>query len=68
MDRLGEITAPTLIVHGAQDALVPVAYAKEAHARIKGSMLLLVEGCGHWLPREKPEESNRLMAEFLSLS
>lgn len=68
LDRLGEITAPTLILHGAQDVLVPVACAKEAHARIKGSVFHLVEGSGHWLPREKPEEFNRLVAEFLSVS
>jgi pimeloyl-ACP methyl ester carboxylesterase len=68
LDRLGEISVPTLILHGAQDTLVPVACAKEAHARIKGSEFHLVEGCGHWLPREKPEEFNRLVTEFLSVS
>ncbi len=68
LDRLGEITAPTLILHGAQDTLVPVTCAQEAYARIKGSVLHVVEGSGHWLPRERPEEFNRLVTEFLSAS
>jgi 3-oxoadipate enol-lactonase len=44
--RLGEITAPTLIVHGRSDRVAPVALAEEAHARIPGSRLLLLDG-GH---------------------
>lgn len=65
LDRLGEITAPTLIVHGSKDELVPTASAREAHQRIRGSRLHWMEGCGHWPQRDHPEEFHRVVQEFL---
>ncbi len=65
-DCLGEITAPTLIIHGAQDPAVPVAWARRAHERLPNSKLRVFDGCGHWPPRERPEEFNRVVEDFLS--
>jgi pimeloyl-ACP methyl ester carboxylesterase len=65
-DRLGEITAPTLIIHGAHDRAVPVAWARRAHRRLPNSELRVFHGCGHWPPRECPEEFNRVVEDFLS--
>jgi pimeloyl-ACP methyl ester carboxylesterase len=65
MDRLGELAMPVLIVHGEHDTLVPVACAREAHARIAGSRLRLLPS-GHWPMRERPGEFNRILIEFLS--
>jgi len=48
---LGRITAPTLIMHGADDPLVPVAAAHDLHRRIAGSALAVFPGMGHDLPR-----------------
>ncbi len=47
---LSRITAPTHIVHGADDPLVPVAAAHDLHARIAGSTLEVIDGMGHDLP------------------
>jgi pimeloyl-ACP methyl ester carboxylesterase len=47
---LARITAPTHIVHGAADPLVPVAAAHDLHAKIAGSTLEVIEGMGHDLP------------------
>jgi pimeloyl-ACP methyl ester carboxylesterase len=47
---LSRITAPTHIVHGAMDPLVPVASAHDLHSKIKGSTLEVIEGMGHDLP------------------
>lgn len=47
---LARIVAPTHIVHGALDPLVPVAAAHDLHAKIAGSTLEIVEGMGHDLP------------------
>jgi len=47
---LGQITAPTLILHGAADPLIPVAAAYDLHKRIRGSRLETVAGWGHDLP------------------
>jgi pimeloyl-ACP methyl ester carboxylesterase len=48
---LGQITVPTLILHGAEDPLVPVAAANDLHQRIRGSRLEIFAGMGHDLPR-----------------
>jgi pimeloyl-ACP methyl ester carboxylesterase len=44
--RLGEITQPTLIVHGRRDRIAPLALAEQAHAAIPGARLALLNG-GH---------------------
>jgi pimeloyl-ACP methyl ester carboxylesterase len=50
-EALASVTAPTLVLHGADDPLVPVA-AGEATARaIPGARLMVLEGMGHNLPR-----------------
>ena len=66
MDRLDEIAVPTLIVHGEQDGLVPVHYAEEANARIRGSQLSIIAEAGHWPQREKPEEFFEIVSGFLN--
>lgn len=47
---LSRIAAPTHIVHGAADPLVPVAAAHDLHAHIAGSTLEIIDGMGHDLP------------------
>jgi pimeloyl-ACP methyl ester carboxylesterase len=49
-DRLGAITAPTLILHGTQDPVHPVAAAEALAAEIPGARLVLLEGVGHEHP------------------
>ncbi|MDB5761829.1 MAG: alpha/beta hydrolase [Herminiimonas sp.] len=48
--RLANITAPTLVLHGSDDPLVPPEAGKDTAANIKGATLLIVEGMGHDLP------------------
>lgn len=47
---LARITAPTHIIHGQADVLIPVAAATDLHRRIDGATLDLVPGMGHDLP------------------
>jgi pimeloyl-ACP methyl ester carboxylesterase len=47
---LARITAPSLIVHGADDALVPAACGADTAASIRDSEFMLIEGMGHDLP------------------
>ncbi len=63
--RLGEITQPTLIIHGSKDRLIPVKWAKKAHHLIPDSRLCILEQCGHWPQREKPVEFHEVVLEFL---
>src|SRR5688572_4489606 len=41
------ITAPTLVIAGEQDMLIPARYARQMARQIPGSEFLLVRGCGH---------------------
>lgn len=66
--RLSDLKMPVLIIHGAEDRLVPVAWAERAHRHVKTSQLVVIPGCGHWPPREKPEEFQEAMLGFLGNS
>lgn len=49
------ITAPTLVVHGADDHLVPIAHSRHTASLIPGAELRIIEGRGHLsLPLEFP--------------
>ena len=48
--RLARITAPTLVIHGSDDPLVPVAGGRETARAIPGARLLEIDGMGHTLP------------------
>lgn len=65
LDRLGEIRAETLFIHGEKDRLVPLECAREAHSRLAGSRLEVIPACGHWPQREKPDEFIRILLGFL---
>jgi pimeloyl-ACP methyl ester carboxylesterase len=49
---LGRITAPTLVIHGKADPLVPFACGEDTARRIPGARLVAIEGMGHDLPSE----------------
>jgi pimeloyl-ACP methyl ester carboxylesterase len=44
------ITAPTVVLHGADDPLVPVAGGRDTAANIPGAELRVIEGMGHDMP------------------
>ena len=46
-ERLASVTAPTLVIHGADDPLVPLAHGRATARVIPGAKLLVVEGLGH---------------------
>ena len=46
--RLAEITQPTLLIWGAQDKLVPLAYGVRMNGAIFNSLLLAYPGLGHF--------------------
>ncbi len=65
VEKLHEISVPTLIVHGENDRAVPLVHAQNAQQRISGSQLYVLKNCGHWSQREMPEECNHVVGEFL---
>ncbi|HLK25671.1 MAG TPA: alpha/beta hydrolase [Caulobacteraceae bacterium] len=48
--KLATISVPTVVLHGADDPLVPVAAGRDTAANIKGAELIVVPGMGHDLP------------------
>ena len=48
--RLGQITAPTLVIHGTEDPLFPLGHGEALAAEIPGARLLPLERAGHEVP------------------
>ncbi len=46
-ESLASVTAPTLVIHGANDPLVPLAHGRATARAIPGAKLLVIEGLGH---------------------
>ena len=55
--RLHRITAPTLIVWGAQDAVVPAHYASRFADHIAASRMQIIDSCGH-IPQRRTRSSD----------
>jgi len=51
-EALAAVTAPSLVVHGDADPLVPLAGGEDTAKSIPGAELLVIEGMGHDLPLE----------------
>ncbi|MEU9918460.1 alpha/beta fold hydrolase [Streptomyces sp. NPDC051001] len=47
----GDIAAPTLVVHGDHDPLLPLAHGRALRDAVPGAELLVLEGAGHDLPK-----------------
>ncbi|MEZ4326698.1 MAG: alpha/beta hydrolase [Polyangiales bacterium] len=66
MDRIHELTLPTLIVVGENDILTPLKYARFLHEHIPGAQLETLPGAGHSLPTEHPSRVAELTERFLA--
>jgi pimeloyl-ACP methyl ester carboxylesterase len=47
---MADIAAPTLVLHGTDDPLFPLAHGEALAREIRGARLLRVEGMGHEPP------------------
>ncbi|MDX6726722.1 MAG: hypothetical protein QOK49_1527 [Baekduia sp.] len=65
-ERLGEITAPTLVVWGKNDPLVPVGDAWKFGKLIPDARVVVYEDTGHVAMIERPDAFNALVAGFLA--
>lgn len=63
-DRLGELSLPVLVVHGA-DEPAQVAASAAALAHAKGGEPVVIDDAGHMLPYEQPGPLARAVASFL---
>lgn len=65
-DQIAGIVAPTLIVHGRDDKVIPLDNAYRFHQLIDNSQLHVYGQCGHWTQIEKADEFSLLVANFLA--
>ncbi len=59
------IIVPALVVHGRQDAIVPVDAGVQYAELIPGARLQIIDDCGHCPEIEKPEEFLAVVEPFL---
>jgi pimeloyl-ACP methyl ester carboxylesterase len=65
MDRLGEVSTPTLVIMGDGD-IPSVEHARNISGRLADAQLAIVPDTSHALTMEKPDLVNRLILDFLT--
>ena len=65
---LNRINTPTLIIWGAEDALIPLGAGRKMNSLIKDSKLVIFEKCGHVPQEELPERVVDEMTRFIEES
>jgi len=63
--RLHRVAAPTLVIWGEDDALIPVHYAHRYGRLIPHSRVEIIPDCGHVPQVERPDATAALVKEFL---
>jgi pimeloyl-ACP methyl ester carboxylesterase len=64
--RLYRLQAPTLLVWGRDDKLIPTVYAERYQALIPNARLVVIEAAGHMVPYEQPEKTAAEIERFLA--
>ncbi len=62
--RLWRVTAPTLVVRGTEDTLVPAAHAEYYAGHIEGATMVELDHLAHLAPLEDPDRVAGVIAEF----
>lgn len=63
-ERIGAISAPTLVTVGELDLVLPPRFSQDLVERIPGARLVVVPEAGHQPFQELPEDYNRILLEF----
>lgn len=66
-ERLAETRAPTLVVHGTVDQMLPVDNGRVIAERIPGARLEIIEDVGHLFFWEEPERAAELVREHAAV-
>lgn len=62
---LKNIVAPTLVITGDEDMLIPLEHSQEIFAGIAGAKIVIIPMCGHMCTLEQPKLVNEALAEFI---
>lgn len=68
IDRLGQVSVPTLLLHGEQDVLIPFRNGQTLATGIPGAKLVSMEGAGHLLPMERPAQTMQTIQNFFPIT
>ena len=66
-EDLPKIVAPTLIIHGIHDKVIPFAQAQELNQKIRNSQLVPFQYSGHGSFWEERDKFNRHLTQFIGL-
>jgi pimeloyl-ACP methyl ester carboxylesterase len=66
--QLAEIRAPTLVVHGQQDRILPLDNGRRLAAGIAGARFMPIRGGAHAFPTDVPDTTTRLVSFLLEHS
>ncbi|MBF4509492.1 MAG: alpha/beta hydrolase [Aeromicrobium sp.] len=66
-ERAGEVMAPTLVITGVEDRIVPAEESERLAREIAGATLVSIEGCGHVPHEECTEEFVYAVYRFLDV-
>jgi len=65
MERLREISVPTLVLSGSWDVMTPPKYGAYLAGNIEGARQVVIEGGTHHFFGEKPNQTNKAIEDFL---
>jgi 2-hydroxymuconate-semialdehyde hydrolase len=65
-DHLHDLRAPTLIVHGREDQVIPLLSSQKLLRVLDNAQFHVFGHCGHWTQIEHPAAFNRLVRDFLT--
>jgi proline iminopeptidase len=61
---LSKISVRTLVLHGKNDGVIPIAHGQKVAQGIRGAKLIALNNCGHFPFAEQPEKTTRAILEF----
>jgi pimeloyl-ACP methyl ester carboxylesterase len=64
--KLEQVQAPTLILFGEHDKVVPPANAELLAKEISDSRIHILPNAGHFFPFEVPDQANAAVVDFLT--
>jgi pimeloyl-ACP methyl ester carboxylesterase len=65
MDNVKKIRVPTLLICGSEDRMMPPSRSEYLRDQIEGAQLHVLEGAGHMVIIERPDEVASLLTGFL---
>jgi 3-oxoadipate enol-lactonase len=66
LDKLHEVTTPTLVLSGADDMILPTAMNRRIADCMPNAEAIEIEGAAHLIPVERPEQTNALILDRMN--